>query len=187
VAGPVLTLASAAHAGLRKDQIYALVEAGELERIGRGVFVAPGRVDPAWAALAAATALKPAATLCLTSALVHHDLSDAIPFGTDIALPRGVRHPAGFDRVTWHSFDPDTFEVGRTLIEQDGLSLATYSAERTIIDCFRLAHREGTDQAYEALRRWVGKRGNQPSSLLDLATEFPKAKPRIRQALEVLL
>lgn len=108
--------------------------------------------------------------------------------GADIALPRGVRHPAGFDRVVWHSFDPDTFEVGRTLLEQDGLSLAIYySAERTIIDCFRLAHREGRDQAYEALRRRVGRRGNQPSSLLDLATAFPKAKPRIRQALDVLL
>lgn len=185
--GPVLTVAGAADAGLRKDQLYALVEAGELERIGRGVFVDPDRVDPAWAALAAASALKPASTLCLTSALVHHDLSDAIPFAADIALPRGVRHPAGFDRVNWHSFDVDTFEVGRMSIRQDGLSLATYSAERTIIDCFRLAHIEGTDQAYEALRRWVGKRGNHPSDLLDLATAFPKTKPRIRQALEVLL
>lgn len=187
MAEPVLTLAAAADAGLRKDQIYALVEAGRLERIGRGVFVDPNRVDPAWTSLAAASALKPEATLCLTSALVHHDLSDAIPPGTDIALPRGVRHPAGFVRVNWHSFDPSTFELGRTPLEQDGLDLAVYSAERTIIDCFRLAHAEGADQAYEALRRWIGKRSNQPSSLLDLATAFPKATPRIRQALEVLL
>ena len=184
---PVLTLAAAAHAGLRKDQVYALVQSGRLERVGRGVFVDPARIDPAWASLAAATALKPVATLCLTSALVHHGLSDAIPFATDIALPRGIRQPAGFDHVNWHSFDPETFDVGRTPLQQDGLTLTIYSPERTIIDCFRLAHREGTDQAYEALRRWVGKRGNQPSSLLDLATAFPKAKPRIRQALEVLL
>jgi predicted transcriptional regulator of viral defense system len=185
--GAVLTLASAAEAGLRKDEVYALVESGELEKVGRGVFVDPERIDPAWASLAAATALKPEATLCLTSALVHHQLSDAIPFATDIALPRGARHPAGFDHVSWHSFDPDTFDLGRTLIEQDGLPLAIYSADRTIIDAFRLAHREGADQAHEALRRWVRRRGNQPATLLDLATSFPKAKPRIRHALEVLL
>lgn len=184
---PVLTLAAAAQAGLRKDQVYALVESGELEKIGRGVFVDPDRIDPAWASLAGATALKPSATLCLTSALVHHELSDAIPFATDIALPRGARHPAGFEHVAWHSFDPDTFELGRSLIEKSGLTLAIYSAERTIIDCFRLAHQEGTDQAHEALRRWTRRRANQPSALLDLATAFPKAKPRIRQALEVLL
>lgn len=183
----VLTLAAASRAGVRKDQVYALVESGELEKIGRGVFVNPARIDPAWASLAGATALKPTATLCLTSALAHHELSDAIPMATDIALPRGTRHPAGFDHVSWHSFDPDTFELGRTLIEPDGLPLAVYSPERTIIDCFRLAHREGSDQAHEALRRWLRQRGNHPAALLDLATSFPKAKPRIRQALEVLL
>ena len=138
--GPILTLATAARAGLRKAQVYALVESGELKRIGRGVFVDPDLIDPAWTALAAATALKTEATLCLTSALVYHDLSDAIGFATDIALPRGTRHPAGFDHVSWHSFDPATFKVGRTFLEQDGLTLAIYSAERTIIDCFRLAH-----------------------------------------------
>jgi predicted transcriptional regulator of viral defense system len=184
---PVLSLASAGQAGLRKDQVYALVEAGKLERVGRGVYVDPDRIDPAWTSLAAATARKPDATLCLTSALVHHGLSDAILFATDIALPRSTRHPSGFDHVAWHSFAPETFDVGRTLIEQDGLALAIYSAERTIIDSFRLAHQEGTDQAYEALRRWIRQPGHQPSTLLDLATSFPKAKPRLRQALEVLL
>lgn len=184
---PVLTLASAAKAGLRKDQVYALVKSGELERIGRGVFVDPSRIDPAWASLAAASALKPEATLCLTSALVHHGLSDAIPSANDIALPRGARHPAGFRYVAWHSFDRETFDAGRMLLRQDGGTLAAYSAERTIVDCFRLAHIEGSDQAYEALRRWVHKRGTQPSSLLDLATTFPTAKPRILRALEALL
>ncbi len=184
---PVLTLTSASHAGMRKDQVYALVESGELERIGRGVYVDIRRIDPSLASFAAATALKPTSTLCLTSALVHHGLSDAIPFATDIALPRGTRHPSGFDHVSWHSFDRETFDVGRNLIRLDGLSLAIYSAERTIIDAFRLAHREGTDQAYDALKRWIRVPGNQPSTLLDVATSFPKAGPRIRHALEVLL
>lgn len=183
----VLTLAAAAQAGLRKDEVYSLVESGELERIGRGVFVDPTTIHPAWASLAGATALKPDATLCLTSALVHHGLSDAIPFGSDIALPRGTRHPAGFTHVAWHSFDRRTFEVGRVPISQDGLRLAVYSAERTIVDCFRLAHQEGVDQAHEALRRWVRQRGNQPIDLLDVASAFPRTMPRIHHALEVLL
>lgn len=184
---PVLTIETARQAGLRKDQVYALTEAGELERLGRGVYVYPDRIDPAWAPLAAATVLKPEATLCLTSALVYHGLSDAITFTTDIALPRGMRHPAGFDHVTWHSFNPDTFHLGRVQITQDGVALAAYSAERTIIDSFRLAHQEGTDQAHEALRRWVRQPGHQPSALLDLASAFPRTKPRLRHALEVLL
>jgi predicted transcriptional regulator of viral defense system len=185
---PVFTLDDARASGLRKDQVYDMLESGEIERVGRGVYLRPGVVDPALASLAAAHAVREEATLCLTSALVYHDLSDAIPFGTDIALPRGTRHPAGFAHVTWHSFEPATFLVGRETLEiEPGVEVAIYSAERTIVDCFRLMHREGSDVAYEALRRWLRRRGSSPAAVLQVAASFPMARPRIRQALEILL
>ena len=184
----VLTLGDARAGGLSKEQVYRMVEAGELERVGRGVYVRPDRIDPAMVSLAAATALQVKATMCLTSALVHHDLTDAIPYGTDIALPRRVRRPAGFDHVTWHSFDPATFDIGRVSLGAEGaLQTWVYSAERTIVDCFRLAHLEGSDLAHTALRRWVQRRGSAPADLLRVAAVFPRSVPRIRQALEVLL
>lgn len=185
---PVLTLDQARTAGLRKDQVYRMVEAGEIERVGRGVYVRPDMIDPAFVSLAAATALQPAATMCLTSALVYHDLSDAIPIRTDIALPRGTRHPAGFTHVTWHTFDAATFDLGRIVLDaSSGLQLAAYSAERTIVDCFRLSHLEGSEVGYAALRRWIARRGNSPSSLLQVAAAFPSARRRLRRALEALL
>ncbi len=185
---PVFTLSAARAAGLRKDQVYDLLAKGEIERAGRGVYLRPDEIQPAFASLAAATAGREEATLCLTSALVHHDLSDAIPFESDIALPRGTHHPTGFTHIAWHSFDPTTFHIGRDHIDAgNGLTLATYSAERTIVDCFRLMHQEGSDVAYEALRRWLRRRGNSPASLLKVAASLPKAQPRIRQALEALL
>lgn len=185
---PAFTLEDARKAGMRKDEVYALLERGEIERVGRGVYVRHGELDPALLQLAAATTIRDDATLCLTSALVHHDLSDAIPFGSDIALPRGTRHPAGLTHVSWHSFDPATFHIGRELIDAGrDVSVAIYSAERTIIDCFRLMHQEGSDVAHEALKRWLRKRGSAPSALLKVAASFPKAQPRVRQALEVLL
>ncbi|QIM16448.1 hypothetical protein G7067_08485 [Leucobacter insecticola] len=185
---PVFTLGAARTAGLRKDQVYDLLANGEIERVGRGVYLRPDQIEPAFVSLAAATALRDEATLCLTSALVHHDLSDAIPFESDIALPRGTHHPVGLAHVAWHSFDPTTFHIGRDHVDAgNGLRLAIYSAERTIVDCFRLMHQEGSDVAYEALRRWLRRRGNSPAGLLKIASSFPKAQPRIRQALEVLL
>jgi len=185
---PAFTLENARAAGLRKDQVYALLEQGEIERAGRGVFVRADVIEPALMSLAAATTIRADATLCLTSALVHHKLSDAIPFGSDIALPRGTRHPAGLVNVSWHSFDPKTFKIGRVHVEAGGgLTVAIYSAERTIVDCFRLMHQEGSDVAHGALRRWLRRRGNTPTTLLKVARSFPKAQPRLRQALEVLL
>ena len=185
---PAFTLQDAREAGFTKDQVYALLDRKEIERIGRGVYVRPDVIPLAFTALAAATALRKEATLCLTSALVHHDLSDVIPFVSDIALPRGTHHPEGLANVTWRSFDPRTFEIGREYVDAGGGTVvAIYSAERTIVDCFRLMHQEGRDVAHEALRRWLRKRGNTPARLLKVAGSFPKALPRIRQALEVLL
>lgn len=185
---PAFTLQDAREAGLTKDQVYSLLGSEEIERVGRGVYVRPDALQPALTALAAATALREDATLCLTSALVHHDLSDAIPFASDIALPRGAHHPTGLANVTWRSFDPQTFHIGREFVDAgEGATVAVYSAERTLVDCFRLMHQEGSDIAYEALRRWLRRKGNTPAGLLKVAGSFPKALPRIRQALEVLL
>jgi predicted transcriptional regulator of viral defense system len=185
---PAFTLANAREVGLSKDQVYSLLSRDEIERVGRGVYVRPDVVPPTFTALAAATAIRDDATLCLTSALVHHDLSDAIPFTSDIALPRGSHQPAGLTNVSWHSFDPKTFQIGRERIEVGkGFKVAIYSAERTIVDCFRLMHQEGSDVAYEALRRWLRGRGNTPAQLLKVSGSFPKALPRIRHALEVML
>lgn len=185
---PVFTLDDATASGLRKDQVYAMVADGQIERIGRGVYARPDVIDPAFVSLSAATLVRADATLCLTSALAFHDLTDQIPAGTDIAIPRGERHPAGFAHVIWHSFDTTTFRVGREVHQvPDGVSVAIYSPERTLVDAFRLRHREGSDVAHEALRRWLRRRGSSPASLLTVADSFPHARPSIRQALEALL
>lgn len=182
----VLTLESARAAGLRKDEVYRMARSGELERIGRGVYIRPGELDPAVASLAGATAVKQAATMCLTSALVYHGLSDEIPLATDIALPRGTRFPAGFEHVVWHAFGQATFDVGRTVMSEHP-ELRVYSAERTIVDAYRIAHLEGIDQANEALRRWVRRSGSSPAELLRTAGHFPRTVTVIRDALQVLL
>ncbi|KRD40620.1 hypothetical protein ASE27_19520 [Oerskovia sp. Root918] len=182
----VLTLESARAAGLRKDEVYRMARSGELERIGRGVYIRPGELDPTVVSLAGATAVKSAATMCLSSALVYHGLSDEIPLTTDIALPRGTRFPAGFDHVIWHSFGQSTFDVGRVAMSEYP-ELAVYSAERTIVDAFRIAHLEGIDLANEALRRWVRAPGSSPASLLRTAGHFPRTVTVIRQSLQVLL
>jgi predicted transcriptional regulator of viral defense system len=180
-------LDQAVDAGVSKSRVYRLLKLGWIELAGRGVYVQAGAVDPALAPLVAARLRQPQATLCLTSALVYHQLSDEIPVATDIALPRGTRPPAGFEHVTWHFFAGSTFGIGRELKKTAGLDVGVYSAERTIVDVFRLSHREGSDVAYAALRAWLARPGSSPSSLLATARRFPTALAKLRSALEVLL
>lgn len=132
-------------------------------------------------------AKAPQATLCLRSALARHELIDDIPAEIDIAIPRGSWTPETTAPVRWRHFDTESFDLGRGSLDIDGgRSIGLYSAERSIIDAFRLRHLEGADLANEALKRWLRQSG-QPSELLALARSFPRALTALRETLEILL
>lgn len=175
--------------GLTRYGLDRLIESGEFERIAPGLFLRSGLADDTTAAWIAVATKRPNATLCLLTALSLHELTDEIPARSDIAIPRGtqpvtVRHAP----ISWHRFDADTFSIGRTEHAlPDGSTIGLYSAERTLIDLFRLRHAWGSDLALGALKQWLRGRGNSPGSLLTMAEDFPKARPAIQQALEVLL
>lgn len=172
--------------GLSDRRLRGLVADGVLERLGHGLYrkadAPPADLDRIEIALRA-----PEATLCLTSALSLHDLTDAIPSEIDVALPRSRRPPRVSAPVRWHRFHENTFLVGRETIQVDeGLSLGAYSAERSVIDAFRLRHQEGEELAVEALRRWLKRPEATPADLLAMARSFPKVEPSLLQALRIL-
>lgn len=78
--------------GLSDRRLRGLVADGVLDRLGHGLYrkadAPPADLDRIEIALRA-----PEATLCLTSALSLHDLTDAIPPEIDVALPRTTRPP----------------------------------------------------------------------------------------------
>jgi len=180
------TYGQARRAGLSNRRIYALRDASTIEQLGRGLFrrAAGEMVD---LDLAEALARAPEATLCLMSALSHHELTDVIPDAHDLALPRGARHPALSGAARWHSFDRDTFALGRERATVGGnTTMHVYNAPRAIVDAFRMRATLGPDIANEALRRWLRQDG-QPSDALAIARRLPAAMPSLRHALEVLL
>lgn len=175
--------------GLTRHGLNRLIESGEFERIAPGLFLRSGLTDDTTAAWIAITRKRPEATLCLLTALSLHELTDEIPARNDIAIPRGTQPvTVHLAPIAWHRFDADTFNIGRNEHPlPDGSSIGLYSAERTLIDLFRLRHAWGSDLALGALKQWLRGRGNSPTSLLTMAENFPKARPAIHHALEVLL
>ena len=185
---PIFTYSEARRHGLSDRRLYALRERGDVETLGRGLFLRSDATVDADPDLLEIAYRAHRATLCLTTALARHGLTDTIPSHIDVALPRGVRQPQTQAPVVWHSFAARTFTVGRGEIPlTDKLALGIYDPQRCLIDVFRLRHREGTDLAHEALRRWLRRRDSQPAQLLSMARAFPGAEPALRAALEILL
>lgn len=182
----VFAYAEARRKGVTDRRLAAARKRGDVHLLGRGLYRHSGvtaNLD-----LLEVVARAPEATLCLGSALAHHGLSDEIPSVIDIALPRSRRQPSVGAPVRWHRFDPRTFAVGRKILELGDLNIGLYNAERSICDAFRMQHLEGSDQAVEALKRWLRRSGSQPSELLAMARRFgSRAEAPIRTALEILL
>jgi predicted transcriptional regulator of viral defense system len=176
----------AKESGLSDRRLRGFVAEGVLERLGHGLY-RKADAPPADLDLIEIGLRAPEGTLCLASALSWHDLTDIIPARLDVALMRTRRPPRVRAPVRWHRFHEDTIDVGRTTIDVDGgLSVGIYSAERSIIDAFRLRHLEGEDMAIEALRRWLRQSRANPANLLAMARRFPKAEPSLLQALRIL-
>ena len=180
------TYRDAVASGISDRALRGFVEAGSLDHVGHGLY-RKAEAPPADLDLVELALRAPNATLCLASALAYHDLSDAIPTMVEAALPRTQRPPRLTAPVRWHRFDAQSFAVGRNRREvEPGLFIGCYDAERTIVDAFRLRHREGEELAVEALRRWLRMPHNAPASLLAVARHFPHAEPSLLHALRVL-
>lgn len=183
----LFTYHEAIQAGVSKRHLYAMRDAGQIEQVARGIFIRPDSDELVDLDLAEIAIRAPDATLCLSTALVRHDLTDANPVAIDVAVPAGSHRPVVSPPVKWHRFDAKTFAIGRNLLPIFGeRNIGIYSAERCIVDAFRLAWSEGDDLAYIALRRWLSRRESKPAALYDIARNFPKTLPTVLKAVQTL-
>lgn len=183
----VFSYSKARAAGVSSDRLNAYCARGLVEQIGRGLYRWTDAPE-ADANLLEVAHRAPRGTLCLVTALARHGLTDIIPAQIDIALPRGSRIPALQSPVHFHLFVTRTFDLGREEIDIGAQrSIGLYTAERSIVDVIRLRHNEGADIAWEALRRWLRRRGSKPATLIRMAEHFHGAERAVRSALEVVM
>ena len=83
-----LTPRTAQKVGLSRGAFYRDAREGRLDRIARGIYLPAEAPAMDWDLIEASTR-RPDATICLTSALAHYDLTDEIPATVDVAIPRG--------------------------------------------------------------------------------------------------
>ena len=182
----LFTTAEALSIGIPRVTLHRLVQRGKIRPITRGLYMrgAERVID---LDLAEISAKAPTATICLTSALAEHGLTDAISKRIDIAIARGTWAPKTMTAVAWHRFDPGSFDWDRyeQPIPGTNLTIGIYSAERTLAD---LARHPNLDQAelVEGIRRWLRRPENHPAKLLKSAQKFPGARFHIQRILEIL-
>lgn len=88
----VFTYTEAIARGLSAERLYTYRDQGIVEQISRGVYRWADAPEIDQNLLEVAYRI-PEGTLCLTTALARHGLTDNIPTRIDVAIPRGKRIP----------------------------------------------------------------------------------------------
>jgi len=162
--------AHALRAGVHPRDLYAMRDAGSLERLSRGLYRLADLPPLAEPDLVTVAARVPKAVIALVSALHFHGLSTEIPHAVDIALPEGTASP----KLDWPPLrvvrlSGEMFTAGIETHQRDGVQLRVYSAAKTVADCFKFRNRLGIDVAVEALRAGLEDEAFTPSEILRTA------------------
>jgi len=150
--GGIIHTAEAIKKGINSKTLYALRDKGMLEQVSRGVFRLFDH-DISSPDFVTIMSRAPHAVICLITALSFHELTTQIPHAIDIAIARNARAP----RINWppirvYRRSPMVFEAGIEKHQIDGVTIQIYSAEKTLVDCFKYRNKLGIDIVLEALK-----------------------------------
>lgn len=151
-ARPVLRARDVAALGIHTGTLTRMARAGTLEKVGPGRYrLATSDVTESHS-LVLACSIVPSSVVCLSTALLFHNLGIQLPREVWLAVPRGTRVPSFAHppiRVT--RIAPALFDLGIEEHRIQGCVVRVYSVARTIVDCFRFRNKIGLDVAMEAL------------------------------------
>lgn len=186
--GGTLRTSAALRLGIHPRTLYAMRDAGEIERVDRGIYRLSSHAplsNPDWVTVALRA---PRAVICLISALSFYELTAQVPHHIDIALPSHAQAPRMRPlpiRVFWYS--EAMLRAGVTEIKVDSVPVRIFSAEKTIADCFKYRNKIGINVAIEALRTYRDRtRRPRLSAILEFA-RIGRVRKVVRPYLEALL
>jgi len=166
----ILRTGEAIEAGVHPRTLYAMRDAGVIQRLTRGLYrladVPPlGNPDLVTVAMKA-----PNAVVCLLSALSFYDLTAQIPHAVYIAVQKHSHEPRlRHLPVRVFEFGGKAFAAGIEIHELDGVPVRIYSPEKTLADCFKYRNKLGLDVAVAALKLYAQRRSVNVDALMGFA------------------
>lgn len=167
--------------GISATTISRAVEAGDILRIGRGLYQAADTETDLHMNLREVAKRAPKAVICLLSALAFHGLTDQLPRKVWFAIgakdwPPKISYPpvrmVRF-REPYYSEGVETHVIGGTKVKM-------YSIPKSIADAFRNPKLVDRSVAIECLRSTLEQKKARPGDLMSAANAQDGAKATCR-------
>lgn len=173
--------------GIKNYEVAALCKEGVIERIRRGFYQLPQN-----AIVTDEQILKemlPRGIICVESALFHYGYSDFSPRKWSVAVPRTASRTV--KRVQEIPLKPyfiqkNFLNLGKTIDNFNGISLAVYDRERTLCDCFKYLTKLDNEIFNKAVNAYAIDNNKNLVNLSRYAKEM-KLYTKVMNVMEVLL
>lgn len=153
-------------AGISAQTIARAVEAGEIERISRGVYQRRGSEIEENQILAEAAIRVPKGVVALVSALAFHGLTDQMPRRIWMAIGASDWAPVqAYPPMRMVRFTEPYLRQGVEHHMIAGLQVPIYSVPKTLADLFRNSKLVDRSVAVEGLRAAIEQRKATPSAI----------------------
>ena len=144
--------------GVTREHLRRLLQRGQLQRIGVGLYSLPGADISEHRSLVEACSRVPRGVICLLSALRYHNLTTQNPFEVWMAIPHKAWRPKG-ERVRLRLMHLSGHVLTSGVEEHriEGVPVRVFNPAKTVADCFKFRNKIGLDVALEALRDYRRK------------------------------
>jgi predicted transcriptional regulator of viral defense system len=182
-----MRMADILRAGITRNTLYAMRDAGEVEQLARGLYRLADMPPLAMPDLVTVSAKVPNGVIYLISALAFHELTMQIPHEVWIAIPRNSEPPRlDYPPIRTARLGETAYSTGVEKHTSDGVAIRVYSQEKTIVDCFSRRNEVGIDVAIDAFKIYHAK-GKLKIDLIMKYAKLLRVEKTIRPYIEALL
>jgi len=141
--------------GIHPRTLYALRDAGRLERLARGLYRLADLPPLTHPDLVIVARKVPAGVICLVSALAFHELTTQIPHAVDVAVEQGSQRPRlEYPPLRVFYFSGAAWEEGGATYVLDDVPVHITNPAKSVADSFKYRRKLGLDIALEALKAY---------------------------------
>ena len=171
--------------GIPRAYLSMMVAEGDLEKIGRGVYVVSNQIEDEMYIF---QKKYPKLIYSHETALFLHSLSDRTPFDYSATVPSGYKVVSNLsDRFKMYYVKKELHELGVTEVKTAfGNIINVYNVERTICDLLRSRSRIDIQIFSDALQRVVKNKQLESTLLLEYARKL-RVESILNTYMEVLL
>ncbi|MCA0242473.1 MAG: type IV toxin-antitoxin system AbiEi family antitoxin domain-containing protein [Proteobacteria bacterium] len=162
----LMRLAEFRSAGVTATTVSRMERAGEVVRLGRGLYQLPDAALDPHQSLAEASRLVPKGVICLVLALAFHGLTDQMPPKVWIAIGRKDWCPrVAYPPLRVARFPDDQRRRGVKQKKIAGTAVPVFGVAKTVADLFRYRCTVGELVAVEGLRQALRQRKATPAQI----------------------